>query len=766
MRRLSVIVLILGLIAGAAVAAERRQTGSALPDPASPEPQARGQLAGLVAPIPKPRPKAIGPAATTPAMPIPRAKPERYRAAPKRTGVIATHRSMPIPRPKPVRYRERAPAPKLLGPADHAAYRAAFKAAGKRRYRKARALAAKARDPLPAKVIDWAWLRERGSGAGFETIAQFIDANPDWPALGLLRRRAAEALTSDATDRRVIEWFAGRTPVTGIGMLRLGEALSRSGARAEGVALVRRAWVEGNFNRRQEVRFYKRHRRDLRPTEHVARLDRLLWDRQRLAARRMLRRVDKATRKLAVARLKVMSFAAGVDAAIARVPAALKSDPGLAYDRTRWRRMKNKHESAREILLASRTELGRPDKWWIERRIQIRKLLVKGQISDAYRVAAEHGLKSGAGFADAEFLSGWIALRFLHDYAVAFDHFQRLYDNVRYPVSLARGAYWSARAAGAKGEAEEATHFYGLAAAHPTTYYGQLALRRLRGGRQLALPAEPIPSAAERAAFEAGELVRAIRLMSELGEDRRIRPFALHLIDLAPSPAEHYLAADLAVELGLANVGIAAAKRAARRGVLLIEHGYPEVDALRLLADGQAEPALLHAVARQESEMDPRAVSHAGARGLMQLMPATARVIARRMKIGYRRDRLLSDPYYNARLASDYLRRLVAQYDGSYVLALAAYNAGERRVRRWIRDWGDPRTGEVDPVDWVELIPFEETRNYVQRVLEGVQVYRARLGGAQRPRLTDDLTGQRVNGASAGCTGAIAFAGETPRRPC
>ncbi len=740
MWRLSTCVLLSGLVCGTAEAASPPPIHAGAADRATTG-DAGISLAGLVQPVPKRRPdRANAPTASV---------------------------SVPLPRPKPARYRTRRAPARLLSAADRAIYRAAFPATGKRGYRAARALAAKARDRLPAKVIDWAWLRERGSGAGFERIAKFIADNPDWPDIAMLRRRAEQALTDQLADRRVIDWFGVRSPVTGTGMQRLGEAWQRVGSSDKAVRLLRRAWVEGNFSRRDERTFYRRHRRVLRQAEHAARLDRLLWDGRRGAANRILRRVDPATRRLAVARIKVMSFAAGVDAAIARVPRALKSDPGLAYERTRWRRMKNRHESAWEILLARRSDHGRADKWWFERRFQLRKLLVNGHISDAYQVAAGHGLTSGADFADAEFLSGWIALRFLHDYDIAFGHFRRLYDNVRYPVSRARGAYWSARAAAARGKIDVATRYYRLAAAHPTTYYGQLATLRMRGGNQLVLPPTPSSNGVERTRFAANELVRVIRLLAELGENRRVRPFALRLVDLAEAPAEYHLVAALVAELGLPNIAVAVAKWAARDGVLLIEHGYPEVAALRV-AGRRAEPALLHAVARQESELDPRAISRAGARGLMQLMPRTAREIARRMKIGYRRDRLLSDPYYNARLADDYLHRLIGSYDGSYVLALAAYNAGNQRVKRWIRDWGDPRTGEVDPVDWVELIPFEETRNYVQRVLEAVQVYREKFDGSgpSRPLLADDLTGRRQGGASAGCTATPSFAAETPPARC
>ncbi len=657
------------------------------------------------------------------------------------------------PKPRPDRYGRPARRAHLLSAADHRIYAAAFEEANKLRYRRALAIAEQAQNSLPAKAIAWEWMRQRNTDLDFSTIADFVRNNPDWPRLRTLERRAEEALVDDVAAEKVTRWFAKRPPKTGKGMLRLAEVLFDRDDEQTGRNWLRRAWTIGGFSRREEDDIYRRHGHRLRPDDHAARLDNMIWNRKRSGATRMLKRVDKRTRRLAEVRLKLMNRARGADKAINSLPDDLRSDPALIYEHARWLRRKGKDEAAQNLLLSAPANPRRPDRWWIERRIQTSNLLAAGEIKHAYRLAREHGLKSGKRFADAEFLSGWIALRFLEEHDVGLTHFRRLYENVSYPISRARGAYWSGRAAEELDMPLVATAWYRLAEKHSTTYYGQLAALRLAADAGIDLPPPPPPPDADaKKRFEQSELVKITRLLAELGLNRRLKPFIVHLVDLAKTPAEHRSIADLSRELGLPHLGVSAAKRSARYGVILAEPGYPEIEALQV-ANQHAEPALVHALARQESVFDPRAVSRVGARGLMQVMPATAKRVARRMGIGYRRALLLQDPVYNARIGSYYINSLVERYDGSYAMALAAYNAGETRVREWVVDWGDPRTGEIDPIDWVELIPFSETRNYVQRVLESVQVYRQRLNPdrAARIALMNDLLGRARLGVATSC---------------
>jgi len=369
-------------------------------------------------------------------------------------------------------------------------------------------------------------------------------------------------------------------------------------------------------------------------------------------------------------------------------------------------------------------DLVRPDLWAAERLILARRLLDDNQTQRAYRLAASHGLSSGPTFAELEFLAGWIALRFLHEPDIAYNHFVRLYDEVKLPVSVARGAYWSARAAETLKYREVAAAWYRTAAEQVTTYYGQLAATAIG----LASPAQAVaakPSAAEKTAFEKRELVRVLIELSEVGGGDYMRPFARRLSELAKTPAEHVLLAHLMMRFDRGDLAIGVAKRASYAGVFLLEEGYPVTD---LPPGGHSERALVLAMTRQESAFDREAISSAGALGMMQLMPHTASTMAKSLHMRFSAKQLLSDQRYNVTLGRHYLETLIADFSGSYVLAVAAYNAGPSRVRQWMRDFGDPRTKTVDVIDWIESIPLGETRNYVQRVMENLQIYRVRLG--------------------------------------
>ncbi len=595
----------------------------------------------------------------------------------------------------------------------------------------AQRLLARTGDPLVAKVVTWYRLTRQDPPASFDEIAAFIDANPNWPEPLRLRRRAEQALDDRVPPERVRAWFARHPPLTGRGRWRLAEALLAAGEEAEGTELLRRAWVDGDFTPADERLFYKRHRARLRPADHVARLDRLLWDHKRRAAQRMLRRVDAGHRALGIARLRLMVRAAGVDAAIASVPPELRDDPGLWYERLRWRRRKGRDEAARAILENPPDRLVRPEAWWREAHIQVRSALSDGLISVGYHLASSHGQTLALPRSQGEWLAGWIALRFLRDPALAAPHFQRLFEGVRYALSVARAAYWAGRAAAADGRDEDARAWFARAARYPTTFYGQLALARLDRKAPLPLPPSPEITEADRAFLRDHELARVVRRLAALEREELAAPFLLRLAALAATPGERRLVADLAREAGRLDVGLRIARRAARSGIVMLEESYPIVDLPPSMGrtGPPVEPALLLAMLRQESGFRSDAVSHAGARGLMQIMPATARRVARQLRIKYSRKRLTEDPAYNLAIGRAHIEDLVDRYDGSYVLALAAYNAGPRRVRRWLERNGDPRTGEIDVIDWIEMIPLGETRNYVQRILEAVPIYR-RLAGA------------------------------------
>ena len=617
---------------------------------------------------------------------------------------------------------------------DEESYRAAFKAAEEGRFSQASAFAGEARDRLLAKVIEWLYLVRPASGASFDEIAAFIKNNPDWPWQNTLHERAEEAIPDDLSPSALRSWLEANPPVSDTGRIRYAEALLATGGEAKGTELLRKVWIDGNLGERQAQLLMFKHHELIRQQDHVARLDRLLWYGQTATAREMLRRVDSGHAALAEARLALQAMAPGVEGAIRRVPQALQDNPGLIFDRLRWRVRKDHDDEARAILMHPPADLVRPELWWHERSTEIHRAFADGYYSEAQRMAERHGQDPGTrGYAEGEWLAGWIALRLLKDPATAFAHFAGMAEAVQYPLSRARAQYWRARALAAMDKRKEANDAFAAAAQFPATYYGQLAALELDASARPALPPAPEPSAAERAQFNARELVRVVRALGQIGEDDTEETFVKRLAILATTPGEAALVASLAIEQARPDLAVRLARQVWHGEMPLTADSYP---LLPLPDANPTEGALVLSVIRQESAFDPKAVSHAGALGLMQVMPMTARKAAGGLGLGFAPIKLTRDPGYNIRLGSAILAHNLDLFSGNYVLALAAYNAGEARVREWLREYGDPRDPHTNVIDWIEMIPFEETRNYIQRVLELLHIYRERLAGT---RLTLEL---------------------------
>lgn len=612
--------------------------------------------------------------------------------------------------------------------------KAALDAATKNNWKRARVLAAQLKDPLARKIVRFFDLERQDTKATFKEIAAFIAQNPHWPSMRRLRQRAEAAMRDDLDPALVLQWFDGKDPVSTEGWVQLARALVASGDKEKAGAVIRDIWINRNFAKRPEKTFYKRYRRYLSAEDHVKRLDRLLWEGRNWPVRRMLWKVKPGLRALAEARLMLRHRFGNVDTAIAKIPKELLDDPGLIYERLRWRRRKGRYEQSLELLLPPPDNLVRPDMWWQERAYLARMALQKGHVTDAYKLVRDHQLSEGSGFADAQWLSGWIALRFMDEPETAFKHFVTMYEYVKYPISRARGAYWTARAAAAMGKQETADMWFRMAAKYPTAYYGQLAAAGLGVGHGLFLPVQPQPDEAESREFQALDLVQAIRILDKIDDKGRLKPFILALNDYRDTTGWHMLSAKLAKDHGRPDVGISIAKKSSRQGTELIEAGYPRLTPppLRTRSSKYSlEIPLVLAMIRQESAFFVGAKSHANARGLMQILPRTAKRVARSLKIAYSKSRLTSDPAYNMTLGQSYLAGLIDEFNGSYVLALAGYNAGPGRARKWEKLNGNPRERTIDTIDWIEMIPFSETRNYVQRVLENLQIYRLKLADTE-----------------------------------
>ncbi|HEY3778391.1 MAG TPA: lytic transglycosylase domain-containing protein [Rhizomicrobium sp.] len=629
---------------------------------------------------------------------------------------------------------------RYLDASDRAIFGRATDAAARGDWTNARATAAELHDPVARRLIEWAYLLDRGSGAPFVEIADFLKANADWPARDTLFARAETALPPTMDPGSVIAWFGDRTPETGIGKVRLGEALIATGSAERGRALIREAWAQNSFEPEQEVYVETQHADALTPQADRERLERLFARNELIAVRRELPRLSADAQRIASVRLLLRSDPVRGESEADALPIPLREDPGLLFDEARVLRQRNDILAVPPLIArAAAGNLVRfdPARWWAELNADARTALEQHDDREAYALCANAGLPHDTQqYADAQFLAGWIALRRLGEPAVALTHFQNLLAAVSRPISRARAYYWMGRARETAGDPANAWQDYQAAARDPATYYGQLALARIESTPSLHLPGSLVDASATRAAYEREDLTAAIHVLADLGSASLVREFAMRDATLHNDSAHlKLLAGDLA-RRGYPDAAVRVAKEASYGGTLLFEYSHPVIAVPRYAGPGLApESALVLAVIRQETEFDPGAVSHAGARGIMQVMPDSAATLARLSGLPYNFAALTGDTSYNMELGMAELSRQLANWGGSYVLAAAAYNAGPGNARKWIAAFGDPRDARVDPVDWIEQIPFEETRNYVQRVLENVVVYHARLNGTLPPTM-------------------------------
>jgi soluble lytic murein transglycosylase len=620
----------------------------------------------------------------------------------------------------------------------------------------ARAHAAKIGDPTANLLVTWFALRS-GIGAPSE-YAKFFADNPGWPDTTLLKRRAEQQLLSAGGPARdMIAYFSTNPPLSGAGAVALASAHLALGDEAKAKAMALKAWRENDIPSASETGFLTRFERFLGPADHRRRLDVLLIDEGRFsarrtprvaAARRLLPKFTGLERKKAEARIAVYARARTAAKLMAGLGSAAKepsADWGLHFQRIQLARSQGKEEEVARLLRLAPDDadaLVDPDAWWLHRRWAIYEFLGASRYKEAYALAQAPGPLTVNPIKDATFLAGWIALRHLKEIQASIPYLESSRKHADGPLSAARGNYWLARAHEALDRKSEAARYYEEAAERIDTFHGALARQKLNPGPQdapLELPA--MPSAAEVEAFTSNPMLRAAMLAHHAEVERGItRIIFAHLRSTLRTEAEVALLAHLATALGDHQMAVRVGKTGVARGMRLYVYSYPvrpfpEYKPLRK----SPERALLLAIARQESEFNSEIVSHAGARGLLQVMPITARHICRDYKIKCDISRLTTDTSYNAMISSAYVGDRKAEFSGSYVLTLAGYNAGPSRARQWMRRFGDPRKDGVDPIDWIEMIPFEETREYVKKVLSNVQIYRARLGDPTPVRLVSDL---------------------------
>jgi soluble lytic murein transglycosylase len=628
--------------------------------------------------------------------------------------------------------------------ADIAALKAVIEAARKGKDAAANASEKTIADPVARKLAEWVILRSDNTTPSFQRYADFIAANPAWPHMPLFRRRAENALWNDGIDdAKIRAFFARQKPTTAKGRFVLARVLLAQGDRAGAQALVQQAWRNQDCSSDVEKSVLDMFGSLLTPADHKARMDQRFYDDDIEAGMRAAARLGGIDRLIARARAAVIKNARNAKVLLDAVPAAARKDAGYIFSRAQWLRRNGKLEEAGELILTAPSDpaiLLDVNRWWQERRILVRKLLDDNDVRTAYRVARDAATPTQGNYrVDKHFTAGWIALRFLHDPATAAAHFAHINKGTVNPHALGRGGYWQGRAAEAMGQHAQARVFYTMAAEYTATYYGQLARARL-GIKDLGLRGPQSFTAQERSVLGNLEVVRAAQILYALNERDMLASIFAEIGQSGTDIAGMAVLADIARKHEDGRAMLLLGKGGLGRGLPLDYYAYPIVGlpAYKPIAP-PIEPALAYSIARQESHFNQKVVSIAHAYGFMQVTPAAAKDTAKRYKVPYSRSRLLSDPVYNMQMGAAELSMLLDTYNGSYLLTFAGYNAGRGRVRQWIAAYGDPRDPKIDPVDWAERIPLSETRNYVQRIMENLQVYRARFGGGSKLVIEADL---------------------------
>ncbi len=610
---------------------------------------------------------------------------------------------------------------------DEPNYHKAFAAIDDGQFQMARSIASRGPDTVLNKVLRGYLMAQPGNNYSFEELSSFVDNNPGWPGLSNIIMITEQKIPGEASSHQVINWFTAHPSLTLVGFYRYIEALGAFGKTSVIADLVKARWTERDFSNDELTTFAARFSNILTIDDHHTRLNRLVWNNNASAVRAMYRYVSNDDEALAEARMALANQSNKAQALIERVPSALRKDPGLLFERLKWYRKNDMDDEAISLLKDQPSDVEKPEEWWGERHIIIRRLMEKHNYALAYRLAMEHGLHSGFEFTQAEFLAGWLALRFMQRADLALTHFQTMLNNTTTPVSRARSAYWIGRTYEVMDNKPATQQAYETAASFSMTFYGQLATTRLYAQPIIKALPEPAIPANIRKEFLTRDIVRAAERLERIGQTDRAALFFKAATNNATQRAEFAVLMDLGYQLQHPDWAITAAKAANQKNIVVGAGAFPLLS-MRLPAP--PDPAFTHALIRQESLFNPEITSPAGARGLMQLMPGTAKNVAKKLGKSFKPAQLF-DPAYNVQLGTNYIQQQLDRFDGSYILALAGYNAGPRRVQEWVEQFGDPRTANIDPIDWIEWIPIYETRNYVQRIIENLQVYRARLNGGQ-----------------------------------
>ncbi|MEM9838224.1 MAG: lytic transglycosylase domain-containing protein [Pseudomonadota bacterium] len=643
--------------------------------------------------------------------------------------------------------------PRLKPPAPESPYilrdealrlRMVFESLDERQYDAAQAFADDLGDPLNKDIARWAILRSNTPDQELRAYDAFLDNHPGWPGLTVMQRKAEALMDEETPPGELLAFYDTRDPLGGFAKLYLGKALLEMGRDDLGAEYIRSAWIEHNFNREDSRAIVKAHGNILREEDHFAKADRALFRRTTAGTEDVDGLLSRRRAKEVEARKNLLRGRTAGRTLFNKLPKESQRDPGVLHAMVRYLRRQKREDEAIRISAFAPTDAGllrNPESWYYERKLLARWALKNGRFEDAYTLTAYSGVTDGSSFAEAEFFAGWLALRFLNDPEKARAHFDFLTSKVSSPISLARGNYWLARTAEVTGDRERARAHYMVAADYPYTYYGQLAIETLGNGAPVfSFPEVAKATEKDKEDLAKRDLIRALHILDHIDQDITFRLFAMRVDDQLTEAEEVRAYADLVRRAGHFDLVVRGGKATRKAGAAVPEIIYP-LYPVPEAATAFTEAPLILGLSRQESEFRVDAYSSARAKGMMQLIDSTAKITARKEGLPYYPSRLLTDPEYNMTLGAAHLSHLLERFNGSYVMVLAGYNAGPHRVDKWIEEYGDPRTDDVDPVDWVELIPFNETRNYVMRVLENTQVYRARISNVPLGlQLADDLT--------------------------
>ncbi len=612
----------------------------------------------------------------------------------------------------------------------------------KSNWKDAKIVAKKARATSIYDFIEWRHLLTSGNKASFTEYKRFIERVKNYPRFDRIKYLAEHKINLNSqSPSEIINWLTKNEPLSGYGKMMLGESLIKIGRSGEGIKLIKEGFVNADLNTNNLKYFRKKFKNILDTSDYIKRADYYAWEGKHWDLKRIIRYLPKDYQLLYTARQILISRGYGVDEAIKKVPQKLKKDSGLKYDRLKWRRKKGRVDSSLEILndiQNTKEYLVRPDKWWKERSIIGRSLLYKKKYKTAYKIVSKHAMTEGPEYAEAEWMSGWIALSFLKKPELAQIHFKNFYYSVTYPISLSRGAYWLGRTYEKIGDKENSNKWYFEGSKYLTTYYGQLSHMKVKPQEKFELDKLMFVDDSYEQEFYLKKLVAIVDLLDYLNKDKYTKHILRHLANDNIEKGSEVLAAKLASDISRFDFAIQVSKIASYQKRFHNQFNYPIMSVPKFVGGRKIpDPALILSIIRQESEFDTSARSRVGAQGLMQLMPYTAKTVSKQAKLNYSKSKLTTDPEYNINLGSHYIAGLISDYKGSYPFATAAYNAGPKRVKYWKKLNKDPQKKQIDYVDWVELIKFKETRNYVQRVLENYNVYRYIL--SQKPIYLSDF---------------------------